>query len=43
MIYNNTLILTKNVQKLSCMTDPTKGSTHFELHKVYQKKLYFRN
>ena len=39
MIYNNTLILMKNVQKLSRMTDPIKGSIHFELHKVDKLKI----
>ena len=43
MIYNNTLILIKNVQKLSHMTDLFKGSIHSELHKVYQKKLCILN
>ena len=41
MIYNNTLILMKNVQKLSRMTDPIKGSIYFELHKVYKKSYIF--
>ena len=43
MIYTNTLILMKNVQKLSCMTEPIKGFIHFELQKVYQKKFYICN
>ena len=33
----------KNIQKLDRMTDPIKGSIHFELQKLYQKKLYIHN
>ena len=31
----------KNIQKLDRMTDPIKGSIHFELQKLYQKNYIF--
>ena len=40
MIYNNTLILMKNVQKLNCMADPIRGSIYFELQKYIKKVTY---
>ena len=35
------MALMKHLQKLSGMTDPIKGSIHFELKKVYQKSYIF--